>query len=70
MVSYETRSAHVLSALEWKNLHSRRHILKATLLDKILNDTFAPNLKELLIRGNSLQTSYELRNSFTDLEWC
>ena len=40
---------------------------KATLLYKILNDCSVPNLKELLMRRNSLQTNYDLRNSHTDL---
>ena len=40
---------------------------KATLLYKILNDCSAPYLKELLMRRNSLQTNYDLRNSHTDL---
>ena len=66
-VSYETRSVDVLRALEWKNLNSRRHILEATILYKILNDAFAPNLKELLISRNYLQTINEPRNSSTDL---
>jgi hypothetical protein len=40
---------------------------KTALLYKILNDFSAPNLKELLIKRNSLQTDYDLKNSHTDL---
>ena len=65
--SYEIRSADVLRALEWENLDSRRCMSKTALLYKILNDFSAPNLKELLIKRNSLQTDYDLRNSHTDL---
>ena len=66
--SYEIRSADVLQALEWEDLESRRIITKATLMYKILNDYSAPNLKKLLKRRNSLQTSYDLRNSQNDLD--
>ena len=34
---------------------------------KILNDYSAPKLKELLMRRNSTQTFYDLRNSQNDL---
>ena len=66
--SYEIRSADVLQALEWEDLESRRIITKATLMYKILNDYSAPNLKKLLKRRNSLQTSYAIRNSQNDLD--
>ena len=65
--SYEIRSADVLLAFEWENLDSRRCMSKTALLYKILNNFSAPNLKELLIKRNSLQTVYDLRNSHTDL---
>jgi hypothetical protein len=65
--SYEVRSADVLLALEWKNLDSRRCMSKMALLYKFLNNFSAPNLRELLIKSNSLQTDYDLRNSHTDL---
>ena len=66
--SYEIRSVDVFQALEWEDLESRRIMTKATSMYKILNDYSAPNLKMLLKKRNSLQTSYDLRNSQNDLD--
>ena len=60
--SYEIRCADVLQTLEWENLESRRVIMY-----KILNDHSAQNLKELRTRRNFLLTTYDLRNSQSDL---
>ena len=65
--SYEIRSADVLRSLAWENLEIRQRTTKSTLMYKVLNDCAGPNLKDALMRRDLVQTSYNLRNTYTDL---
>ena len=65
--SYDIRSDDVLRSLAWENLETRRRITKSILMYKILNDCAGPNLKDALTRRDLVQTSYNLRNTYTDL---
>ena len=66
--SYEIRSADVLRSLAWENLlETRQRTTKSALMYKVLNDCAGSNLKDALTRRDLVQTSYNLRNTYTDL---
>ena len=53
--------------MKWKTLETRRFHRKATLVYKILNDLFAPQLSNSFVKLNDTNINYNLRNMETDL---
>ena len=65
---YDVRSSEVLNKLGWETLAKRRELNRVVLMDKVLGNHTAPNLKDLFSRRNASQNIYDqLRNSETDL---
>ena len=61
--SYDIRSVDVLDNLKWKNLETRRSHIKDTIMQKILNDQSAPNLRASFTKLNNTNTNYNLETN-------
>ena len=57
----------MLNNLKWKTLETRRFHTKATLMYKILNDLYAPQSSNSVVKLNDTNINYNLRNIETDL---
>ena len=66
-IIYEERSVDVLQGLGWEFLEKRRLKLKSIMMFKNLHDQSAPLLRNLFLKVEDCQDSYDLRNRDTDL---